>query len=87
MPKAGVGIDEFQSYIEFSRFPGRDQFDHRYYGFIAPNIPQDEVLTWFQRKAQFHQSAMRIHHDGLSLFREFGFVGQFPFHDHWDLKK
>ena len=44
-------------------------------------------LALVQRDGHFHEGAMRIQDDGVSLFTEGRFIGPFPFHDYANLKK
>jgi hypothetical protein len=74
MPEIGIGLREFEGYIEFFVVTARDQLDGRLFLLSRPDVSQDDGLTLFHDRFQFHKRAMRVDHDRLGFFREAGFV-------------
>src|ERR1700688_2837760 len=86
-PEARIGLDEAEGGIKFFGIRRCDQLDGAI-GFLAgAHVQQRDGLALIERGAQFHESAMRVYTDGVSLFAERRFIGQFPVDDHANLKK
>jgi hypothetical protein len=87
VPKARIGIREFERGIKFPGARGCDQLDCAFAFLPRPHVLQDDDLALIQGNAHFYEGPMCIHDDGVSFFIEGGQIGQFSFDDHANLKK
>jgi len=86
-PEARIRFRKFDRRMKFLGLFACDQLYRTFDLLARHNVLQRDDLALIQRSANFHQGAMRVHDDRVSLFTEGRLIGQFPFQDHANLKK
>jgi len=86
-PKTRIGFCKFHGCVKFFWADRCNQFYRTFDLFGRANVLHADNLALIQRGAGFHERAMRVYNDGVSLFTEGSLIANFPFNDHSHLKK